>query len=248
MREEAHNKALASAAQRQSQLEQEALAEQAQHEAVADQMRQEAQEKAQKAAEQRRREYEAEHAAVRAKEEELRNWALAEAEAAAASRRLAAEELELKLHESVETTKFIEHSTVRGLISVSSVLVPSGSLHSHIDVTCQGVVRVIFPHGVGIRTAPVFPGTRTGQDVHQLQELNFKARCLVMHIHTDGCKYDTHFFELADGRGWIHDFDPHQPGNLGLQVLSVRGLCLKVVPAPHRPQLTDVILISPPSS
>ena len=42
----------------------------------------------------------------------------------------------------------------------------------------------------------------------------------VQYIHTDGRTYNIFFYQLADGRGWIHDFQRRDPGIRTLEVMS----------------------------
>jgi hypothetical protein len=61
---------------------------------------------------------------------------------------------------------------------------------------------------IGIRTAAAYPGVRTGDLVKPNETLPFTASSILDHTHTDGKVYSITFYQLADGRGWIHDFDP----------------------------------------
>ena len=42
----------------------------------------------------------------------------------------------------------------------------------------------------------------------------------VQYVHTDGRTYNIFFYQLADGRGWIHDFQRRDPGIRTLEVMS----------------------------
>ena len=65
--------------------------------------------------------------------------------------------------------------------------------------------------GVGIRISPAFPGERTGETLYAGDDFVFKSTATVTHSHSDGNVYEIVFYELADGRGWIHGFDPEKP-------------------------------------
>ena len=43
-----------------------------------------------------------------------------------------------------------------------------------------------------------------------------------LHRHSDGREYAITFFHLADGRGWIHDFSPAEPGTCGVEPWTAR--------------------------
>ena len=74
--------------------------------------------------------------------------------------------------------------------------------------------------GVGIRSSPAYPGERTGAAVESGEVHQFKAQCIVPHTLGDGQQHDIYFYELADGRGWVHDFDPDKgAGHCAIKVL-----------------------------
>ena len=41
--------------------------------------------------------------------------------------------------------------------------------------------------------------------------LPFISTSSLEHTHIDGVRYTIIFYQLADGRGWIHDFNPKNP-------------------------------------
>ena len=43
----------------------------------------------------------------------------------------------------------------------------------------------------------------------------------VRYTHTNGFTYRIYFYQLADGRGWIHDFNPGRPGTRVLEDTTV---------------------------
>ena len=62
--------------------------------------------------------------------------------------------------------------------------------------------------GVAIRTSPAYPGHRTENRVGYGEIHEFAAKQVVPHTTAEGLQVDILFYELADGRGWVHDFDP----------------------------------------
>jgi hypothetical protein len=68
--------------------------------------------------------------------------------------------------------------------------------------------------GVAIRTTPEYPGVRLGEDaagggaVESGTMVDFTARKTFRYQNL----HDVMFYQLADGRGWIHDFTAKQPG------------------------------------
>ena len=65
---------------------------------------------------------------------------------------------------------------------------------------------------MGIRLAAAYPGERTGESVEAGQVVAFTKTATVQHDHSDGKSYAITFYRLADGRGWVHDFDREKPG------------------------------------
>ena len=61
---------------------------------------------------------------------------------------------------------------------------------------------------VDIRTSPAYPGHRTGNHVGHGEIHEFAAKQVVPHTTAEGLQGNIFFYELADGRGWVHDFDP----------------------------------------
>ena len=51
----------------------------------------------------------------------------------------------------------------------------------------------------------------------------FTSKRNVLYQHSDGRPYTVCFYELADGRGWVHDFHPRTPGARALA--EVRRAC-----------------------
>ena len=74
--------------------------------------------------------------------------------------------------------------------------------------------------GAGVRREPEFPGERTGDVLLPGQEVAFKTK--VPFLFKDGAsEISINFYELMDGRGWIHDYDPK--GTNGKPHLIVLG-------------------------
>ncbi len=64
----------------------------------------------------------------------------------------------------------------------------------------------------GIRRAAAYPGERIGESVKAGEVVGFTETATVQHTHIDGNSYPITFFRLADGRGWVHDFNPNKIG------------------------------------
>jgi hypothetical protein len=77
-------------------------------------------------------------------------------------------------------------------------------------------VLSIGPADIGIRKAAAYPGAHTGDLVKPAEILPFTSSTILDHTHTDGKVYCITFYQLADGRGWIHDFDPSNPDRRSL--------------------------------
>ncbi len=60
--------------------------------------------------------------------------------------------------------------------------------------------------GVDIRKSPALLSDRTGERVEFSGTFAFSSTASIQHKHSDGKEYSITFFELIDGRGWVHDF------------------------------------------
>jgi hypothetical protein len=58
----------------------------------------------------------------------------------------------------------------------------------------------------GIRVAPSYPGERTGAAICSGEIFSVRSTSSFSHTHTDDKTYTIEFYELSDGRGWVHDF------------------------------------------
>ena len=58
---------------------------------------------------------------------------------------------------------------------------------------------------------PAYPGERTGERLYEGDYFEFTVETNVLFTH-DGFEYLIAFYKLIDGRGWLHDFDPRDPG------------------------------------
>jgi hypothetical protein len=65
--------------------------------------------------------------------------------------------------------------------------------------------------GIGIRRAAAYPGEHTGDKVKHNEILPYTSSSMLDYTHTDGNVYSITFYRLADGRGWIHDFNIVKP-------------------------------------
>jgi hypothetical protein len=77
----------------------------------------------------------------------------------------------------------------------------------------RGLARY-YPEGsaVDILYAAAFPGVRTGEIVSAGKLVAFSETATVQHDHSDGKSYAITFYRLADGRGWVHDFNDDKLG------------------------------------
>jgi len=66
--------------------------------------------------------------------------------------------------------------------------------------------------GVGIRRTPTYPGERTGEAVSPGEVVAISDFDEGTHLDADGKSHYIYFYRLADGRGWVHGFDPLHPG------------------------------------
>ena len=67
--------------------------------------------------------------------------------------------------------------------------------------------------GVDIRREAAYPGERTGAWVEAGEVIDITRESTIAYAHSDGHTYGIKFYLLADGRGWVHDFDPKEPGS-----------------------------------
>ena len=63
----------------------------------------------------------------------------------------------------------------------------------------------IIGDGICIRMAPAYPGVRTGSWIGNGRAFAFTATTTV-HYRQSGRTSVIIFYQLADGRGWMHDF------------------------------------------
>lgn len=68
----------------------------------------------------------------------------------------------------------------------------------------------IIGDGICIRMAPAYPGVRTGSWIGNGRAFAFTATTTV-HYRQSGRTSVIIFYQLADGRGWMHDFDERKP-------------------------------------
>lgn len=80
----------------------------------------------------------------------------------------------------------------------------------------ERTIQVTNENGIGIRRHAEMPGLRVGGKIFYGEILQFKQKKLV---HYEG--YLLTFYELEDGRGWIHNFVANRPAALdGIKALS----------------------------
>lgn len=73
--------------------------------------------------------------------------------------------------------------------------------------------------GVGIRREPVYPGERAVEGLRAGEVIAFTETATFQYSHSDGKSYTITFYRLADGRGWVHDFDPKKPEQSALTII-----------------------------
>lgn len=76
--------------------------------------------------------------------------------------------------------------------------------------------------GVAIRKGPAYPGVRTTTDIAYREVLCATQVVTIPHL-VNGKEYNIRFFELADGRGWVHDFHPEWQNVPTIQILPDRS-------------------------
>ncbi len=65
-----------------------------------------------------------------------------------------------------------------------------------------------------VRRSAAFPGVRTSDCVEAGEAVAFTESETIQHEHVNGQSYAIDFYKLADGRGWVYNFnseDPSQP-------------------------------------
>jgi len=81
-----------------------------------------------------------------------------------------------------------------------------------------GILRTEYGQSIGIRRTPAYPGQRTGDVVSGDEMLDF-VDMKVTHYQRSVIE----FYELADGRGWIHDFNSSNPLIKAIHVIKRGG-------------------------
>ena len=87
-----------------------------------------------------------------------------------------------------------------------------------------GLLRVASGPGIDIQSAPKYPGDLYIEEKHRYvepgEELYFKRIEMVEHELDDGGTWDIAFYQLRDGRGWIHDFQLDDESVRHIEVLE----------------------------
>jgi len=86
---------------------------------------------------------------------------------------------------------------------------------------CIARYRDAGGYPVDIRRAAAFPGERVGATITAGEVFIFTSKSSVKHTHSDGKVYDIYLYQLADGRGWVHDFHADTPGVRQVQIIEV---------------------------
>lgn len=76
--------------------------------------------------------------------------------------------------------------------------------------------------GCGIWREAAYPGERASSEkIAAGAVVSFKRRRTIGFVPREGSKYRINFFELSNGRGWVHDFKTDKPGSPNLELLPV---------------------------
>jgi len=75
-----------------------------------------------------------------------------------------------------------------------------------------------------------------GDAVEAGEVVSCTSPALVEHFNYEGTRYDIFHYRLADGRGWIHDFNPTKPNVSTLTRGWVNGIS-----KPGKPAFTTVV-------
>lgn len=82
-----------------------------------------------------------------------------------------------------------------------------------------GYATVQFPKGIALRKDPEFPGKKTGQTVKKGTKVPYSEEA-ELQFDYKGSTYTVMMYRLATGEGWIHDFNPANPGEPGVMELT----------------------------
>merc|ERR1711907_896414 len=90
----------------------------------------------------------------------------------------------------------------------------------------EGSTKGYYIHAqlhIAIRKEPALPGIRTGLQISEGK----KAECIeskeIQYVHTDGRTYPVTFHRLKNGTGWIHDFNPKNPGEASILLVDTQN-------------------------
>ncbi len=82
----------------------------------------------------------------------------------------------------------------------------------------SGFAKSISRSVIALRDSAAYPGDRTGMSVAPNEKFEFTAMQEVPYKHST-IRSTITFYELADGRGWVHDFDPKKPDTRQIKIL-----------------------------
>ena len=82
----------------------------------------------------------------------------------------------------------------------------------------SGLLEMAGTRKCALRKWPVYPGDRTGAVIEAGEKFAFRHWKMITHTHSDKQLYPITYYELSDGRGWVHDFNPKYPTVSGLQI------------------------------
>ena len=69
---------------------------------------------------------------------------------------------------------------------------------------------------IGIRRSPIYPGTCTGDTIAPGVVVSVSSKAYTAHVDANGDSSAINWYQLTDGRGWIHDHCPSKPGERSL--------------------------------
>ena len=72
-----------------------------------------------------------------------------------------------------------------------------------------------------LRREAAYPGELADELVVAWEVVAFTETAMVQHVHSDGNSYAITFYGLADGRGWVHDFNENKPGQPTCKVINL---------------------------
>ena len=66
-----------------------------------------------------------------------------------------------------------------------------------------------------------------GRFLRKRELFEYRSTATLDHRHTDGRLYEVRFYELRDGRGWVHNFNPKNSKKSKIHNIEARKLLKK---------------------